>query len=68
MSAPAQLRTAAAALLDAAFDAWTTGKPVNENVRVIIAGRTVKLHIVGNDLDRPKGFVLRVTWKPADGA
>ena len=68
MPVPAQLHTAAAALLDAAFDAWTSGRPVNENVRVTIAGRTVKLHIVGNDLDYPKGFMLRVTWKPADGA
>jgi len=68
MPAPAQLRTAAAALLDAAFDAWQGGQPVNENVRVTIAGRTVKLHTVGNDLDHPKGFTLRVTWKPTDGA
>ena len=62
------MRNAAAALLDAAFDAWTSGQPVNENVRVTIAGRTVKLQMVGNDLDHPKGFVLRVTWKPTDGA
>ena len=68
MAAPAQLRNAVAALLDAAFDAWQGGQPVNSNVRVTIAGRVVKLHIVGNDLDNPKGFVLRVTWKPVDGA
>jgi len=68
MPAPAQLRNAAAQLLDAAFDNRQAGQPVNENVRVTIAGRVVKLQMVGNDLDHPKGFVLRVTWKPADGA
>jgi len=68
MPAPQQLRVAASNLLDAAFDAWTSGQPVNEVVRVTIAGRVVKLHVMGNDLDHPKGFVLRVTWKAADGA
>jgi hypothetical protein len=61
------LSTAAAPLLDAAFDAWRSGKEVNENVRVTIAGREVKLHIVGNNADYPKGFVLRVVWKPLNG-
>jgi len=65
MAAPAQLRNAVAALLDAAFDAWQGGQPVNENVRVTIAGRVVKLHVTGNDQDHPKGFVIRVVWKPA---
>ena len=68
MPAPAQLRSAAAALLDAAFDAWQAGQPVNEGLRLTIGGRTVKVHVIGNDLDYPKGFVIRVTWKPADGA
>ena len=68
MPAPAQLIVAAIALLDAAFDAREAEQLVNENTRVTIAGRTVKLHVVGNDLDHPKGFVIRVTWKPADDA
>jgi len=61
------LSTAATPLLDKAFDAWQSGVEVNENVRVTIAGRTVKLHIVGNNADYPKGFVLRVTWRPSNG-
>jgi len=64
MPAPAQLRAAAANLLDTAFDAWQAGVEVNENVRVTLAGRVVKLHVVGNNLDYPKGFIIRITWKP----
>ena len=61
------LSAAATPLLNKAFDAWQSGKEVNDNVRVTIAGREVKLHIVGNNADYPKGFVLRVVWKPSNG-
>jgi len=68
MPVPVQLRTRLAAMLEAAYDAFLAGESINLAEHFVIAGRRVKVHIVGHDLDHPKSVNLRIVWKPPDGA
>ena len=68
MPIPAQLRTRLAAMSEAAYDSFLAGESINLAEHFVIAGRRVKVHVVGRDLDHPEDVTIRIVWKPADGA
>ena len=68
MPVPVQMRNRLAVLLDAAYDAFLAGESINLAEHFVIAGRRVKVHIAGHDLDHPKDVTIRIVWKPPDGA
>jgi hypothetical protein len=68
MPIPVQLRNRIVALLDAAYESFLASEPINAAEHFEIAGRRVKVHVVGRDLDHPKEVVLRIVWKPPDDA
>ena len=68
MPIPVQLRTRLAAMLEVAYDAFLADESINLVEHFVIAGRRVKVHISGHDLDHPKDVTVRIVWKPADGA
>lgn len=70
MTAPAVLKQALGALLDAAFDAKKTaidakerGEVYDVSERVQINGHEVKVRVQANDPDHPKEIILRVKWR-----
>jgi len=68
MPIPVQLRNRIATMLDAAYESFLAGEPINAAEHFEIAGRRLKVHVVGRDLDHPKSVVLRIVWKQPDGA